>query len=123
MRIMQVVAAALLVLLALAHSYLGERLILVPLFRRGHLPELLGSTVFTRRTMRFAWHVTTLALVGLAGIVLLVAAGEPSRGAFGRVVAGTLVASGFWSLVATRGKHFSWVVFLLVGVMTWFGVR
>jgi hypothetical protein len=33
----------------LAHSCLGERAILIRLFRRPNLPRLFGSDVFTRR--------------------------------------------------------------------------
>jgi hypothetical protein len=57
-------AATLAVLVGAAHSYLGERYLLVRPFRRGGLPPLHGSDVFTRRTLRFAWHVTTVAWWG-----------------------------------------------------------
>ncbi len=51
-----VAAALLAVLLAAAHSYLGERYILIRLFRRGDLPRLRGGTTFTQDTLRLAWH-------------------------------------------------------------------
>ena len=54
-------AATLAVGVGLAHSYLGERYILTRLFRRTPLPPLFGSDTFTRRTLRFAWHITTVA--------------------------------------------------------------
>jgi len=47
-------AASLAIFIGAAHSILGERYILVRLFRRKNLPELLGSDFFTRRTLRFA---------------------------------------------------------------------
>lgn len=51
--------AALLVLATgIAHSYLGERYILIRLFRRSDLPKLFGGTAFTVGTLRFAWHLT-----------------------------------------------------------------
>jgi len=54
-------AAALLIpALGAAHSVLGERYILIRLFRRSDLPKLFGSDTFTRRTLRFAWHLTTV---------------------------------------------------------------
>ena len=59
-------AAGLVLLVGLAHSYLGERYILIRLFRRSDLPHLFGSDVFTRRTLRFAWHLTTVAWWGLS---------------------------------------------------------
>lgn len=47
-------AAFLAAALGLAHSLLGERYILIRLFRRENLPKLFGSTAFTQRTLRFA---------------------------------------------------------------------
>ncbi|MBA3657097.1 MAG: hypothetical protein H0W69_07085, partial [Gemmatimonadaceae bacterium] len=44
------IAALLTVVVGLAHSYLGERYILLRLFRRDDLPHLFGSDVFTKRT-------------------------------------------------------------------------
>ena len=69
-------AAALLFLLGLAHSVLGERYLLTRLFRRDNLPKLLGSTAFTVGTLRFVWHLTTLAWYGLATLLLLAARDE-----------------------------------------------
>ncbi len=54
-------AAFLSVALGIAHSVLGERYILTRLFRRADLPKLFGSSEFTVRTLRFAWHITTVA--------------------------------------------------------------
>ncbi|HVL01270.1 MAG TPA: hypothetical protein VM553_15740 [Dongiaceae bacterium] len=53
-------AAVLAIALGLAHSFLGERYILIRLFRRGNFPTLLGGTDFTEHTLRFAWHITTM---------------------------------------------------------------
>lgn len=50
--------------LGLAHSVLGERYILRRLLRRPDLPALFGSDDFTKRTLRFAWHLTTSRVVG-----------------------------------------------------------
>ncbi len=41
------IAALLLFLVGVAHSYLGERYILIRLFRREDLPKLFGGTQFT----------------------------------------------------------------------------
>lgn len=51
---MLLIAAILVVLTGIAHSYLGERYILVRLFRREGLPRLFGGTAFTVGTLRFA---------------------------------------------------------------------
>ncbi len=67
-------AALLYFALGLAHSALGEKYILTRLFRRADLPNLFGSPEFTVRTLRFAWHVTTVAWFGF-GVLLLFAIG------------------------------------------------
>jgi hypothetical protein len=51
----------------LAHSVLGERYVLMRLFRRTDLPKLFRGAELTIRTLRFAWHLTTIAWQGAAG--------------------------------------------------------
>ena len=60
-------------LIGVIHSLLGERFILVRLFRGSQLPHLLGSDVFTKGTLRFAWHITTIAWWGLGYIIWAIA--------------------------------------------------
>lgn len=116
-----IAAATLAVFLAAAHSYLGERYILIRLFRRDSLPKLFGGTDFTRRTLRFAWHLASLAWIDFAGVLLAL---EPD-GSFRvtDVVAFTFAGSGVVALVASRGRHLAWVVFLAVAGLVWLGAR
>jgi hypothetical protein len=107
------VAAVLIVFLGIAHSVLGERYILTRLFRR-NLPELFGGQEFTRDTLRFAWHLTTLLAFAL-GTLLWLLAGSPAPELLVRVLGGFLVASGFLPLVMTRGRHLSWMVLFAAG--------
>ena len=102
-------------LTGLAHSYLGERYILVRLFKRDALPKVLGSTEFTAGTLRFAWHLTTLAWWCLAYLVLIVAQGTFTESHALRAIGITAVLSAVFPLYFTRGKHLSWVVFAFVG--------
>lgn len=120
------IAAALLACIAVAHSYLGERYILIRLFRRSDLPRLFGGDDFTRRTLRFAWHITSLAWLGFGA--LLVDATRAQSGALplpilGTTIAVTFVASSLLAFIGSRGRHYSWLVFLAVGVLAWFGTR
>ena len=71
---MLIAAASLAFLIGLAHSYLGERYILIRLFRR-ELPRLFGSDDFTKQTLRFVWHLTTVSWWGLAAILVALQAG------------------------------------------------
>jgi hypothetical protein len=121
-----VIAAVLLVGIGFAHSYLGERYILIRLFRRSDLPKLRGSDDFTRKTLRFAWHITTIAWLGFAALLLapgLVHSGALPLPMLGAVIAATFFASSLLSLVGSRGRHYSWLVFLAVGLLAWFGTR
>ena len=70
------VAALLAASLGVAHSYLGERYILIRLLRRDNLPTLFGGVEFTKRTLRFAWHLTSVAWIGLAGLLVAMAPSE-----------------------------------------------
>ncbi|MCE3263987.1 MAG: hypothetical protein K0R43_3066 [Pseudoduganella sp.] len=113
-------AALLLVLTGLAHSYLGERYILMRLFRRDNLPQLFGGTAFTTGTLRFVWHLLTVVWWGIA-ILLLRASGQPLQTQFVlQVFSAVALVSGFFPLVFTRGRHLSWIVFFAVAMLLWF---
>ena len=58
---MLIIGTILLLIIGIIHSYLGEKYILIRLFRREDLPKLLGGDWFTKRVLRFGWHLTTLA--------------------------------------------------------------
>ena len=114
------VAAALAVLIGLAHSILGERYILVRLFRRDDLPRLFGSDWFTRRTLRFAWHITSVAWLGFAALLVVVARdATPSTETLLNVVAVTFLVTAVIAALASRGRHVSWPLFLAIAVLTW----
>jgi hypothetical protein len=118
------VAAVLAFAIGAAHSWLGERYILIRLFRSQNLPRLFGSDWFTRRTLRFAWHLTTLAWWGFGAI--LVAATRASATEFRQgallIIAVTFFASAVVSAMASRGRHLSWIVFLAIAVLAaWAG--
>jgi hypothetical protein len=106
-------AALLIALLGFAHSILGERYILVRLFRRD-LPKLFGSTDFTRNTLRFAWHLTTVLALGIS-ILLVQLAGAPSSQMLARTLGWCFVASGLLPLMFTRARHLAWVVLFTAG--------
>ena len=108
-------AAFLAFTLGIAHSVLGERYILVRLFRRNSLPRLFGGTEFTARTLRFAWHVTTVAWFGFGALLLLAGSGDLTTSGTLRVIGVTFIASGFLPLCLSRGRHLSWLVLFSIG--------
>ncbi len=105
-------------LIGIAHSYLGEKYILIRLFRMSKLPHLFGNDVFTKQTLRFAWHITTIAWWGF-GFIIWAASTEAEN--FKQTVLITISVvffiSGLISLIASRGKHLSWIIFLLISLL------
>ena len=102
---------------------LGERYILMRLFRRGDLPHLLGSDWFTRRTLRFAWHLTSVAWLGLAGVLIVLASdGAPARDTLLRIVATTFAISAVIAALGSRGRHLSWIVFTAIALLAWLAI-
>ena len=117
------IAAFLIAAVGLAHSYLGERYILMRLFRRNDLPKLFGSSEFTVRTLRLAWHVTSVAWLGLAAVLLLLANPPITPQGIGMVVGLTFLAHSAIALGGSRGKHYSWIVFLAIGALSIYATR
>ena len=100
--------------IGVAHSYLGEKYILVRLLRRENLPKLFGSTEFTSRTLRFAWHLTTVAWCGFAAILVLMAHPPLEIAEVGIVIGVVFLIHFLVAIVGSKGRHLSWIVFLLI---------
>jgi hypothetical protein len=119
-------AGLLAVLIGLAHSWLGERYIIVRLFRRRDLPKLFGSDVFTKSTLRFAWHLTTVAWWGLGALLWRLATasevGVPVSD-IAMMIGWTFLISAVVAGVGSRGRHLAWLVFAAIALLAWFGVR
>src|SRR3989440_9909196 len=113
--LLYLLAAALALGIGVAHSFLGEKYILIRLFRRSDLPKLFGGTEFTVRTLRFAWHLTSVAWCGAAALFLLLARGPLSSAAVSGVLAAVFLVSAGITLIASRGRHLAWPVFLAIG--------
>ena len=108
-------AAFLMLAVGVAHSYLGERYLLMRLFRKVDLDAVFGGTAFARRVLRFAWHATSIAWWGFAAIFWLMAAGPVTSRGLGVALAVTLFATAAIILVPSRGRHLAWPVFLVAG--------
>jgi len=123
MNVVLLVAGLLSALIGIAHSVLGEKLVLGPLFRRDDLPKLLGSTTFARQTLRFTWHLTTVLLLGIGAVVMVLSlsTADPRSTWVLQVLAATFTVCSLLSLIGARAKHFSWWVFLIIAVLLWFG--
>ena len=124
MNISLVIAAILVALVGVAHSYLGERYILMRLFRRGNLSELYRRADFTKRTLRLAWHITTVLAFGFAALLLaLASSGREGIQTLCKIISATFALSGLLALVLSRARHLSWIVFFAVAALVWFAQR
>jgi hypothetical protein len=108
-------AAFLAVAVGVIHSVLGERYILIRLFRRADLPKLFGGVAFTIRTLRLAWHVTTIAWWGFAAILVMLAQRSVSSGSLSFILALTFLATGATTALVSRGRHLAWIGFSFIG--------
>jgi hypothetical protein len=111
-------AATLVLLVGIVHSWLGERVIIMPLLaiepRQGPL-----KSAFIRKIIRFAWHITTLAWLGLALVLLALLpapVGEQGR-MIALIIAATFFVSGLISLIISKGRHIAWPLFFLIAVL------
>lgn len=104
---------------AVAHSYLGERFILMRLLRRPDLPHLFKSDVFTKQILRLAWHVTSIAWCGAAALFWALGRGGPRLGL--QVLSITFLVSAVVTAIGSRGRHLAWLVFAAIAVAGWIG--
>lgn len=109
-----VAAASIAIITAMAHSILGESLLIGPLLRRDDLPALIGDKLLAKRTLRFVWHLPSIAWLGIAALLLMAPAPSVLR-----VLAATALASGVVTALISRGKHPGWIAFVGIAVLTW----
>lgn len=116
-------AGLLTMLIGIIHSIVGEVKLISPIQHLEKLPPLQGSVLQTKRTLRFAWHVTSVLGMGI-GAVLVFYATEPSLPPPERfvliIIDITLSLSFIVSLIGSRGKHPAWVGLLIAsGLLTY----
>lgn len=119
---MLLIGTLLLFIIGIFHSYLGEKYLLIRLFRREDLPKILGSDWFTKRVLRFAWHLTTLAWWGFSAILYVLSSPNVNvQNDILIIIAVVFVLSGMVSLLFTRGKHLSWLFFFTIAAISYYG--
>ncbi|MCO6461717.1 MAG: hypothetical protein J5I59_09950 [Saprospiraceae bacterium] len=115
-------AASLFIFTAIAHSYLGERYIIARLLsKKENLPSIKGSKVFTGDTIRFAWHLTSVAWLTLAVLLLFLGLNKLTPVVALRLIAGSAILSGLISLIIARGRHLSYIVFMIIAGLLFYG--
>jgi hypothetical protein len=118
------VAGVLAVAAGLAHSYMGERMILIPLFRGDGVPaSRFGRVQSTRVMIRFSWHFFTVVVWSTAALFLAISVGVLG----GDDWAAIRVLAAYWAVFAvvvlalSRGRHFAWLLGSGVTVAAWWG--
>ena len=118
------IAAILCFVVGLIHSVLGERYILIRLFRRDNIPHLFGSDYFTKGTLRFVWHITTFAWWGFGYLLWLISTSQDiSSQSVLYVISAVSLFSGIFSFGFTKGRHLSWLVFVAIAGLTYYAAN
>jgi uncharacterized membrane protein len=118
------IGSILAVFIGAIHSFLGEKYILVRLFRLDNLPKLIGGDWFTKRVIRFAWHITTVAWWGFAAIMYVFArSSENLKSEILLIIGLVFLVSGIFSAGFTKGKHISWVVFWIISGVCFYAAK
>ncbi len=109
------VAALSAVGVGLVHSILGERGIVKPILKRMNWHGVPPDAEFLNSTVRFAWHITTLAWVGFAVILAAPILGLENDPTFVPLtIAATFLVTGAVALIASKGRHLAWIVFFVI---------
>ena len=102
-------------IMAIAHSFLGERNIVRPIIERMVWSEKGKGADFSNGTVRFVWHIITVAWFGFAILLLAPVLGVENSSAFvSTIVALTALVTAGFAFFYTGGRHLSWVAFLIV---------
>jgi hypothetical protein len=121
-----VISGILTVLLSIAHTIIGEILILIPMQKSEGIPAVRGSVATTKRTLRFTWHITSVLGIGIAFLLFhyaKFAALTPDHVYVLRILSLTFLVSFVVSIVGSKARHPSWVVFLIVSILIWLGTN
>lgn len=123
-----IAAAALVFIIGLVHSWLGERLVFRHLRRGGLVPDggQPGLREYQTRILWASWHVVT-ALAWALSVVLLWLA-QPavqalSGGGVETATATALGVSGGLVLLSNRGRHPAWIALLAAAALVLMSYR
>ncbi len=120
-------AAGLSVLIALAHSVLGEQRIFRHLRRAGRIIPTQGGTLlreFQVRILWATWHGLSAMGLGLAAVLFWLAHPAAQAASAGRVegcVAVAMAVTGVLVLVSNRGRHPAWLALFGVAALVALG--
>lgn len=116
MNTLLLIAALLCFLLGVAHSVLGEKYVIGKIAKANL--SLRGDTVYMRRIVWLAWHITSVMFVGFGLVLLNMSFGLHALVGDRTIIAVIFLVSAVISLVSTRGRHASWFIFGAIALLT-----
>jgi hypothetical protein len=117
-----VTGASIAALLAVVHSYLGERAIVQPLVAADLKEVFRGGQRFKKAIIRFAWHLTSVAWLGFAFVLLGLGRSDAIQ-FIGVAIAATFVVHALVTALSSRFKHVAWIFFLIVAAGAYWGTH
>ncbi|MBM3512296.1 MAG: hypothetical protein FJX59_01120 [Alphaproteobacteria bacterium] len=126
MNMMLLGAAALLILLAVAHTVIGEYLIFRHL-RADRRSERRALDLLPERrwdSLWSTWHLVSLLGLGFGALLALIAMLGPTRQAAQLAllaIGATLAVSAVYWVWGTRGKHPAWIILAIAAAMVFAG--
>jgi hypothetical protein len=118
MHTLLLIAACLAVLLAAAHSLLGERLVFARLAQRQAPGSADRMPDRHYAALRTTWHLTSLLGLGFAGLLFQLAGDDvPDPRWLLLITLLFIAAAGYW-IWGTRGRHPGWIVMVMIAICT-----
>jgi hypothetical protein len=114
-------SAAVAVIAAIAHSYIGEVILFRPLFAEtAHVGVMKSLTL--RRVSRAVWHLPSVSWLLMSAMTLVLSQQRPLPPTPLYFAAAVYFLSGAGNLIATRGRHFGWVVLWIAAILLCVGI-
>ena len=127
MNVFLLIAAAVLFSIGILHSvvaeWAGERRLVWRITRLTLFDSSDAKDLLARRIVRLAWHLTSLVWCGIAAVLGYTAFVEASESiiAIVRILSVVFLLHSALSLAIVRGRHSSWLGFLIVSVFSYLG--
>lgn len=112
---MLIAAGIIIIIIGTIHSLLGEKTVIQPLLARDTAPP------YIKRLMRVGWHITTFFWWAIAAhLVAMHFWPGRERESFLTIMSMVFGLSAIVALIASRGRHLSWIGFgSVTALMAW----
>lgn len=127
MNVFLLIAAAALFAIGIMHSVVaewkGERRLVWRIQQSALFDSDGAKDLLAKRIVRLAWHLTSLVWCGCAVVLAYIAFVEASESiiVIVRILSSVFLLHSVLSLAIVRGRHASWLGFLIVSVFSYLG--